>query len=121
MDSSGQEDGPHEEKASCQQNGWPPARPLGHTSADESPNNACQEQGADKELQQGVLILAVGTLAVGSLQVGVEAVLEVWVPAAVSRGCVVDFGGPAPLGLLLVHSRVHTHIVTPPAIPISYL
>jgi hypothetical protein len=41
-----------------------------------------QEQGADKQCQQWILVLAVGALAVQVLQVRVKAVLEVRVPAA---------------------------------------
>lgn len=41
---------------------------------------ASQEEGADKQLQQRVLILAVGIVAVQVLQVGVETVLKVGIP-----------------------------------------
>lgn len=42
--------------------------------------DAGEEQGADKQLQQGVFILAEGIARFDVLQVGVEAMLEVRVP-----------------------------------------
>jgi hypothetical protein len=41
---------------------------------------ASKEEGADKQLQQRVLVLAVGIVAVQVLQVGVETVLKVGIP-----------------------------------------
>lgn len=67
-----------------------------------------QEQGADKQRQQWILVLAIGTLAVELLQMRIEAVLKVRVPEKCRKGKLRVGTGPADVFMCF-----HAHLQAP--------